>query len=187
MARNECHLPEPLQGHWLGRCSLCFSPVRPRAALAGSVHQQPSLGTFWCRSGAAIASHANPQGRAKGFPWLSRLLLLWGMGATTSSSSGTGWVPLVWGSLEGARNLCYSPGQLLHLLQEVCSPKGGAASQLMLGSHCCQVVPGAEAGRALELETVPAGNKAVVVDPAPSFQHPKQSHLASKPDWVAST
>lgn len=43
---------------------------------------------------------------------------LWGMEAPDSSSSGAQWVPLLCGPLAGARILCYSPKQLLRLLQE---------------------------------------------------------------------
>ena len=56
-----------------------------------------------------------------------------------STSKGT---PLARGTpLPGMGNSCYSPRWLLHLLQEVCSPKGGAASQRLLGSHYGQLVP----------------------------------------------
>ena len=71
------------------------------------------------------------------------------------------------------QELCYSPRQLFHLLQEVCSPKGGTVAQLLLGSHCRQVVSRAQGGRILQLEIVHARNMAIVVDPALFFQHPQ--------------
>ena len=48
--------------------------------------------------------------------------------------------------------------------------KGGAASQLLLGSHYCQVISQAKEGSVLQFEPVHTGNKALVVDPIPSFQ-----------------
>lgn len=75
------------------------------------------------------------------------------------------------------RELGYSPRWLCHLLQEACSPKGRVASQLLLGSHCCQVVARAETGGVLLLEKACSGNKAVVLYSVLSFQHPKQWSL----------
>lgn len=84
------------------------------------------------------------------------------------------------------RRLCYSPRWLLHLLQELCSPMGRAASQLLLGSCYCHVASRTEAGSVLKLERACTGNQDVVVGPVPSFQTHKQWHLDSKPSWVAS-
>lgn len=92
------------------------------------------------------------------------------MGTTAGSSSG--WTPLAWSQLAGTGSLCYLLRHLIHLLQEVCIPKDRAASQLLLGSHCCQVIPQAEAGSVLQLEKARAGNMALVLDPTLSFQHP---------------
>ena len=56
-------------------------------------------------------------------------------------------------SKEGHRqepwNLCYSPRQLFCLLHVFCSPKCRAAPLLLLGSHCCQIAPRAEADSVL--------------------------------------
>ena len=70
---------------------------------------------------------ANPLGRAK-TPVFS--LISWEVGASACRGP-----PL------GTINLCYSLRQLFHLLQEVCSPMGGSASQPLLGSCYHQVVP----------------------------------------------
>lgn len=65
---------------------------------------------------------AQPQAGAR-TPVFSLLKqITWGMGATTGSSCGTGWAPLVRELWAGTRSFCHSPRQLLHLLQGVCSP-----------------------------------------------------------------
>lgn len=76
---------------------------------------------------------------------------------------------LVQGPLAGAPEVVLFPKQFLCMLQVFRSPKSGAASQMLLGSCCCQVAPQAEAGSVLQLEKVCTGNKAVVVDSTPSF------------------
>lgn len=68
------------------------------------------------------------------FPESLHLSLVMGI---TSIASGTDHVLLAQVPLAGAGTLCYSPSQLLHLPQELCSSRGGAASQLLLGGHCC--------------------------------------------------
>ena len=115
-----------------GACAL------PRWSVYKS-HGEQALMTFswlfwnWCWLARALT-----EPRCLCFPRSSRLLLLQVMSAANQGSSGALWVLLVWGSPAGARSLCYSPRQLLHLLQGVCSPKSRAASQLLLGSHCCR-------------------------------------------------
>ena len=52
------------------------------------------------------------------------------------------------------------------------------SSQLLLGSYCCQLASGIEADSVLQPGSA---HKAVVMDSAPSLQHP-QCHLSSNPD-----
>ena len=52
---------------------------------------------------------------------------------------------LVQGPLAGAPEVVLFPKQFLCMLQVFRSPKSGAASQMLLGSCCCQVAPRAEA------------------------------------------
>lgn len=99
------------------------------------------------------------------FSQLGSLRLPQGMG--TSSSSGMGWMPLTWGPLAGAGSLCYSLRWLHCLLQFLCI---GVASLLLLSSHFCWVSPRAGADSVLQPQSM---NKALVVDSAPSLQHPQ--------------
>ena len=75
-----------------------------------------------------------------GHHWCKPLQILLGVDflATAGNSSSTGWAPLVQGPLAGTWNLCYSSRRLLHMLHEICGPKGKAASQPLLGSHCAR-------------------------------------------------
>lgn len=100
-------------------------------------------------------------------------LILWLVSRTPSSSSGAGWALLAWGQLQVWGTYFIPPDILLHLLHEVCSPTGRAASQTLIGSLYCQVALQDEAGSVWQLEKVCAWNKAIVVDPAPSIQHPQ--------------
>ena len=81
------------------------------------------------------------------FSWLGSLQLLKGMGAGGSYSAGQALLNM--GPLAGSGSLFYSSRKLLCLLQVLCSPKGGAASQLLLGSCCCQLAPRPEADSVL--------------------------------------
>ena len=111
-------------------------------------------------AGCSSCANQVPLSRSKASVFF---LISQGMGTTPGSSSGTNWSLLALGPLAGTGKLCYSNRQLLYLLQEVCSLKGGAASQPLLGSCCHQVVPRAEADSVLQLEKAGTGNKAVVV------------------------
>ena len=101
------------------------------------------------------------------------------MVAATGGSSGSGWAWIAWRALAGARSLCYFPRWLIRLFQEHCSPKGGASSHVLLSSCCCPVAILAEADSVLQVEKLYAGSKSIVVDSAPSIQHPKQWYIAS--------
>lgn len=140
---NKCHRCGPSEGHWQGPCSLCFSQL-------GSPQLQQEAGTgipllvlfgpdqAWLVR-ALQSPWAEPQHLC--FPWLKILLLSQGIGATTDRSSGSLDTTSMGATSRSWEHILFPPGWLFYLLQEVCSPKGGAASHLLVGSHTCQVVP----------------------------------------------
>ena len=71
-----------------------------------------------------------------------------------------------------AGSLCYSPRRLLYLLRELCSLRAG-----LFPSFCREppLLSGSqvEGEHVLKHEKAHTGNKAVVVDPTPAFQHPQ--------------
>ena len=154
-----------LQGHWQGPCILCFSPVGQPAASAGSMHQWLSLAYFWCRLVATSTGPAEPPGRAVvPIPWLSRLLLLQGMSAATGHCQcGGHWQEL--------RTCVIPPESYSTCSKKSVTRRAGLLSSFFWAAIAAKWFPVAEAGGVLQLEAAHAGNKAVVVDPMPSFQH----------------
>ena len=142
--------------------SLCFSWSDCLQLPWGTGADCP-LGSFG--TGSPVGAPAEPLSGAMVLVF-SLVRLSWGMCITASHSSGAGQVPLAQEPLAGVRSLCYSPRQLFHLLQGLCRLKGGAAFQLWF-PMLKQVVSCSSRKCAC------AGNKAVVVELTPSFQHPQ--------------
>ena len=148
---------EPLEGTLdleLFSCCAAFNSSREHATVAVSW-------LFGSNQVLLVQAPADPWGRAK-VPLFSLIQQITALARNGHCCQQVFWCRLsstCTGSLPGPGNLCYSSRCLFHLVQELYSHKGGAASQLLLGSHSCQVVPRAEAGSVLQLEQCTHGTR----------------------------